>query len=558
MTEIVVIGCGLAGLSAAIAGAERGAHVTLVSPMVPERSQSVMAMGGINAALDLKGEGDSCEQHFADTMRAGCFIADPGATRRLAEAAPDVIDWLSRQGVCFTRDAQGRPDQRPFGGQRKTRTCYSGARTGKQLVSALSTQVRRHEAAGRVTRLLGRRLLSLARDADGRCVGVVLLDQMTNDASALPADTVILAFGAPNGVWGKTTGSQANDGCAAGIAMRDGLSFGNLEMVQFHPTTLETPSKRMLITEAARGLGGRLYALRDGRPWYFMEEWYPELGALMPRDVVSRSIYRVVHEMGLKHDGRDEVLLDITHLRADVIERDLDEVLDTCLTYRGIDPRVEPIPVYPGVHFSMGGILVDEGNRADVDRVMAAGECACQFHGANRLGGNSTLAAVHGGRLCAESAVQQGPGASGPRRDAALDEALAGARADIAAWSACGPTGEPSRDVRARLVQTMHACMGIYRDAAGLERGLGTLRDLFEGCRSTGCGESYYDFLSTREELRLAVAMVGSALERKESRGAHQRTDFPDTDDERYRATMVTSWRDGRARTEVRACQTHA
>ena len=554
MIEIAVIGCGLAGLSAAISAAEMGAHVTLVSPMAPARSQSVMAMGGINAALDLKGEHDSCEQHFADTMRAGCSIADPEATRRLAEAAPGIIDWLSRQGVCFTRDDRGRPDQRPFGGQRKTRTCYSGARTGKQLVSALATQVRRYEASGAVTWLMGLRLLSLARDDDGACIGVVLIDPMTNEATALPADSVVLAFGAPNGVWGKTTGSQVNDGCAAGIALRDGLSFGNLEMVQFHPTTLETPSKRMLITEAARGLGGRLYALRDGRPWYFMEEWYPELGALMPRDVVSRSIYRVVHEMGLTHDGADEVLLDITHLPAKVIERDLDEVLETCLTYRGLDPRVEPIPVYPGVHFSMGGVLVDGANRASVGRILAAGECACQFHGANRLGGNSTLAAVYSGRVCAEGSVELGGVSSRRRADATLGSALERARAGIDGWASRGTTEATSRDIRRDMVSTVHGCMGIYRDARGLERGAARLQDLFEMSGSLGCGEPYYDVLSTREELRVALSMVASALERRESRGAHQRLDFPDTDDERFRAAMVASWQHGHARTEVRPC----
>lgn len=543
MSEVVVVGSGLAGLSASIRAAELGQHVTLVSPMPAERSQSVMAMGGINAALDTKGQGDSCERHFADTMGAGCDLADPVAVRRLVDSAPRTLAWLSDIGVNFTRDSQGRIDLRPFGGQKKTRTAYSGARTGKQLVTALASQVRRHEGSGSITRLLGLSLLSVARDGDGACVGAAFLDRVTERVVVMPADALVLAFGAPNGVYGKTTGSVTNDGCAGGIALRDGLRFANLEMVQFHPTTIETPGKRMLITEAARGMGGRLYVMRAGKPWYFMEEWYPEMGALMPRDVVSRSIHKVVREMGLGNEGRDEVLLDITHIPAADIERDLDEVLETCLTYRGIDPRTEPIPVYPAVHYFMGGILTDASHHTNVGRILAAGECSCQYHGANRLGGNSTLGAIHGGLVSGDECAALGSYPRPDMREAICQAMLTREEHARDAWHATAGNGVSPLAIRREMAEVMGRVMGIYRDGPCLEEGLDELSGLMDRCGQIASGR-YYDYLSVTEALRVARTMVASALERRESRGAHQRSDFPTTDDTNYRRNCLSSWGD--------------
>lgn len=543
MGEILVIGCGLAGMSAAVRAAEMGQHVTMVAPQPSERVQSVMAMGGTNAALDTKGEGDSTELHFQETMKGGCDLADPEAVRRLTTDAPAVIDWLSRIGMNFTRDANGMPDVRAFGGQSKMRTTYAGARTGKQLITALTARTRRYEASGAIMRLTGPRLLALVRDGDGVGVGAVFLDERTGELRAFPADAIVLATGAPNGIYGKTTGSVTDDGSASGIALRDGLAFANLEMVQFHPTTVAAGNKRMLISEAARGQGGRLYAMRDGKPWYFMEEWHPERGALMPRDVVSRSIYRVVHDLGLTHDGRDEVLLDISHLPATMIERDLDEVLETCLTYLKLDPRVEPIPVYPGVHYFMGGILTDASHHTDAERIFAAGECSCQYHGANRLGGNSTLGAIHGGLVSAQEAAALDPYPDVDHRTRLCDAALAHEQAALDTWGNGAADGPRSRDIKTRMAEVMHRSMGIYRDAPTLETAQGELEELATRCEAIGTSEGYYDLVSTRESLRVARAMVSSALERRESRGAHQRLDYPETDDA-FRRNCIALWTD--------------
>ncbi len=355
MPKILVIGCGLAGLAASAKAAELGAEVLLVSPSSTERSQSVMAMGGINGALNTKGQNDSVKEHYIDTIKGGNGLNNPKAVGRLTEDAPEILQWLGKIGTSFTRDENGNIDLRYFGGQKKRRTAYAGARTGKQLVTALTSLCRKYEYEGKITRYTGWRFLSLMLTRNKECVGAILLEENTNKIKSCKADSVIIATGGLNRVYGKTTGSLQSDGSATGLLLMQGIELGNPEMVQFHPTTIDTPVKRMLITEAARGQGGRLYVMKEGKPWYFMEEWYPEFGALMPRDVVSRSIYKVCNEMHLGIDGKNQVYLDISKLPKDVIEVKLDEVVQVCKRYLNLNPANEPIPVYPGVHYFMGG-----------------------------------------------------------------------------------------------------------------------------------------------------------------------------------------------------------
>lgn len=407
MKRVLIIGCGLAGLSAAVRAVECGGIVSLVAPAPSERSQSVMAMGGINGALNTKGQDDSVAQHYQDTIKGGNGLNDPKAVKKLTDNAPEILRWLGAIGTSFTRDENGNIDLRYFGGQKKMRTAYAGARTGKQLVTALNAYCRKFEAEGKVVRYNGWRFLSLLLTKEQECLGAILLEENTNKIHAFPADSVIIATGGVNRVFGKTTGSLQCDGSATGLLFMQGIQLGNPEMVQYHPTTIDTQVKRMLITEAARGQGGRLYVMRDGKPWYFMEEWYPEFGALMPRDVVSRSIYKVCNELHLGIDGKNQVYLDITHLPDDVIQVKLDEVVQVCKRYLNLDPAKEPIPVYPGVHYFMGGIRTDAEHRTNVKRLYAAGECSCQYHGANRLGGNSLLGAIHGGCIAAENACME-------------------------------------------------------------------------------------------------------------------------------------------------------
>jgi succinate dehydrogenase / fumarate reductase flavoprotein subunit len=543
MKEILVIGCGLAGTTAAIKCAEMGHKVKLFSPMPSERAQSVMAMGGINAALNTKGENDSPYEHYLDTLAGGCYLNNPAAVKGLTQNAPSVAKWLGTRGVNFDRDKNGNLELRYFGGQKKMRTAYSGAHTGKQIITALSAECRKYEVEGKIERMIGWYFLSFVLDSNNECAGAVMIHKQQSEIQVFPADVVIMATGGPNRVFGKTSGSAANEGTASGLVFMQGLSFANLEMIQYHPTTIDTPAKRMLITEAARGLGGRLFTVKDGKRWYFMEEWYPERGALMPRDVVSRSIYKVCVNMGIKLNGKNEVYLDITHLPKQKIDQDLDEVVKTCMDFMGLDPHKSPIPVYPGIHYFMGGIKTDEFHRTNISRVFAAGECSSQYHGANRLGGNSVLGAVYGGMVAAKESCSMEKAENHDDRKKACALALEKANKMYYEWEKNNKESFcTSLKIKNDVAEIMNYSMGIYRDGKTLEEALKKLSSLYKECSMMGSNESYYDYVTTPAMVLLAQAMVASALSRRESRGAHQRTDYPETNDSEYRKTTVINY----------------
>ncbi len=547
MDKILIIGCGFGGITAAIKCAQKGAHVVMAGPMQSERAQSVMAMGGINAALNTKGEDDSVAEHFKDTMSGGCYINNAEAVKRLTADAPGIVTWLEELGVNFDRDEEGRVDLRNFGGQKKKRTAYSGAHSGKQIMTALIAECRKYEVSGQIERLDGWRLLRIIQDAEQVCVGAVLLEVNTQQVKVFTADAVIIATGAPNGVFGKTSGSVVNDGSAAGILLRQGVRFADLEMIQYHPTTLETPNKKMLITEAARGQGGRLYTLRDGQRWYFMEEWFPELGALMPRDVVSRSIYKVCNEMGLGIEGKNQVYLDISFLPGKVIDYALDEVVQTCKRYRDIDPHKEPVPVYPGIHYFMGGIQTDEYHRTNIQCLYAVGECSSQYHGANRLGGNSILGAIHGGIMAAGTCCLGKSDNKSRSSDPACEEALKKEQDKVNHCLKHKQAGTvASGEITDKMSRIMQKSMGIYRDRVGLEAAYKEMERLAKQCDEHIIAESYYDYVAAQAAVLLAQAFLISALERKESRGAHQRLDYPQSDDLNYKNNTVIQWKDAR------------
>lgn len=542
MSKVLIVGCGLAGLSAAVKAAEAGMKVILAAPAESERAQSVMAMGGINGALNTKGEEDSTEQHYEDTIRGGNGLNNPKAVKKLTEDAPEILQWLGSIGTSFTRDEQGNIDLRYFGGQKKKRTAYAGAHTGKQLVTALNALCRKYEAEGMVIRCTGWRFLSLILTEEKECAGAILLQGWTNQIKAVLADSVIIATGGLNRVFGKTTGSLHCDASAAGLLLEQGIEFGNPEMVQYHPTTIDTPVKRMLITEAARGQGGRLYTIRNGEKWYFMEEWYPEFGALMPRDVVSRSIYKVCNEMNLGIDGKEQVYLDITHLPSEVIHIKLDEVVQVCKRYKNLDPSKEPIPVYPGVHYFMGGILTDENHKTNIKRVFAAGECSSQYHGSNRLGGNSLLGAIHGGWVAAENAYLAGE-IEKQRQVEGSKAALEKQRSALEIWQESNPKkwGKYVYQLENEVAAIMNSAMGIYRKEKELENAYFQLQELYNEAQYVNSRGNYYDYIRTPALVLVAQAMVKGALARKESRGAHQRRDFPHTDDQKYKKTTVVT-----------------
>lgn len=534
MYDIIIVGNGLAGLSAAVTCAEAGGRVLLASSNQPERSQSVMAEGGINAALNYKGEDDSPEQHMADTLRAGCDLADAQAVAGLCAAAPVIIEWADRLGTVFSRDEAGRVDQRCFGGQKKKRTAYANAGIGRQLMAALSRYCRKLESAGRIEVREDLRLVSLAL-GDRGCCGGVFRPVTGGEPLGIAADGVILSCGGPGGLFGNNTGSLLSDGAAAAALFSQGVAMADLEMIQYHPTTAAGPGKRLLISEAARGEGGRLFTYKEGKPWYFMEEWFPEGGNLMPRDVVSRSIYKVVRELNLGVEGRDEVLLDISFLPKDVLETRLAEICRNCRTFLGVDPARQPIPVWPGVHYFMGGFYVGRDHACSVPRLWAAGECACQYHGANRLGGNSTLGAIYGGRVAAASALGLPPLYGEAEKKALLELEVSRQRELSAAFS--GSLRPPA--LRRLLQELMREGMAIFRSEESLTAALSRLDALEEEARGLAGGAEAADSLTLTCQLALSRAMLLSALARRESRGAHQRSDFPARDDAGFRAVTV-------------------
>ncbi len=533
MRRVVIIGAGIAAMSAALTLAEQGWKSVLVSPMISERAQSVMAEGGINAALDTMGEGDSVRAHFCDTMAAGCGLADPNAVADLTAHGPETVRALASLGVPFHTTASGDITLRPFGGQKKRRTAFVRSSTGRQIVTALARACRREEKAGRIVRL-SHHWLQQILTAEGRCTGCIVRDGRMGRFDVL-AGPVLLASGGLNGLFGKTTGSVQNTGAATALAYAVGAACGNLEMIQYHPTTVPISGKRVLISEAARGEGGRLFLRRGGEKWYFMEEKYPELKNLMPRDVVSWEIEQVCRET-----GEDRAWLDLTGVDPAVFDERLEDLRAFCLEFLHLDPQKEPVPVYPGIHYFMGGVYVDRAHRSTLPGLYAAGECACQYHGANRLGGNSLLGAVYGGRRAAETLLRDdGPPAPPPDAQARWTAALREIENR--------PGRVSCRAAEGRMNEAMNDCLGIRRCEEELAAGAKTLADLSTSLAagydpSAGAPEQYL----LERRLILARAMVDSARARRESRGAQYRTDYPKRDDGAFQKTTLARWRAGK------------
>ncbi len=520
--SVNIAGAGLAGLSAALTLAEQGIHCNLISVLPSERAQSVMAEGGMNAALNTMGEADEPRFHFEDTMKGGVYLADPNAVKGLTDTAPDIIRRLHAIGVPFQMKGQ-EIVQRPFGGQKKKRTAYAMSSTGKVVMTSLIDEVRKFEASGSIRRFSHIEIRKI-EIKNARCLGLWGRDTYTGKSVFFPGP-VILCCGGLNGFFsGMTTGTTANTGSLTASLFADGVQMGNLEMIQYHPTTAAISGKRMLISEAARGEGGRLFVRRrsscGGQPeeeWYFMEEKYPELGNLMPRDVVSKEIYTVIHDPDLE----DQVYLDIRHLNKETWSKKLSDLRKEVIHYLNIDPVREPVPISPGIHFFMGGILVDEQHRTNIGNLWAAGECACQYHGANRLGGNSMIAAVYGGHVAALDAGKM-------KKNGALP-----AGPEIPEAEETGNTAvQETVLVQKKMTEILAEGLGIYRNEEALQKALQGLENL----------EKMTEGKEERQRLLLAKAMVCSAIERKESRGAHARTDFPERDDVHFKKTTVAEY----------------
>ncbi|MFS8580037.1 MAG: succinate dehydrogenase (quinone) flavoprotein subunit, partial [Novibacillus thermophilus] len=351
--------------------AEAGADIDLLSIVPVKRSHSVCAQGGINGAVNTKGEGDSPWEHFDDTVYGGDFLANQPPVKAMCEAAPAIIHLMDRMGVMFNRTPEGLLDFRRFGGTKHHRTAYAGATTGQQLLYALDEHVRRWEVAGRVTKYEHWEFVGIVLDDEGVCRGAVAQNLRNMEFKVFRADAVILATGGPSIIFGKTTNSMINTGTAASAVYQQGARYANGEFIQVHPTTIPGDDKLRLMSESARGEGGRVWTYKDGKPWYFLEEWYPEYGNLVPRDIATRAIFKVCVEMKLGINGENMVYLDLSHMDPKELDVKLGGILEIYEKFMGEDPRKVPMKIFPGVHYSMGGLWVDYDQKTNIPGLFA-------------------------------------------------------------------------------------------------------------------------------------------------------------------------------------------
>jgi succinate dehydrogenase / fumarate reductase flavoprotein subunit len=558
--RIIVVGGGLAGLSAVIKIAEAGGSVDLFSIVPVKRSHSVCAQGGINAAKNLKGEGDTTYKHFDDTIYGGDFLANQTPVKAMCEAAPAIIDLLDRMGVPFNRTPEGLLDFRRFGGTLYNRTAFAGATTGQQLLYALDEQVRRFESEGKVKKYEGWEFLSAVLDSKGQARGITALDLRTMELRSFAADAIILATGGIGAIFGKSTNSVVCTGSAQSAIFQQGAYYANGELIQVHPTTIPGEDKLRLMSESARGEGGRVWVPRtpgDKRPvkqipeaerFYFLEEWYPKYGNLVPRDVATRAIHRVVYEEGLGIDGQPMVYLDLTHIDRATLNRKLEGILEIYEKFVGVDPRDEPMKIFPGMHYTMGGLWVDFNQMTNIPGVFAAGECEYQYHGANRLGANSLLSCIFAG-------FHSGPNALEYAKNLPAAEGDGGHAAELARQAEINGkllknegTENPFRLWR-ELGQTMTEHATVIRYNKGLKQADEKIVELLErykkvnlSDRSQWANTSFAFARQLKNMLELSRTVVLGALARDESRGAHYKPDFPERNDEKFLKTTKASF----------------
>jgi len=557
--KIIVVGGGLAGLMATIRVAEAGIPVELFSIVPVKRSHSVCAQGGINAAKNRKGEGDTIDKHFDDTIYGGDFLANQPLVKRMCEAAPGIIDLLDRMGVMFNRTPEGLLDYRRFGGTLYHRTAFAGATTGQQLLYALDEQVRRHEAEGRVTKFEGFTFLSAVIDGGGVCRGICSMDLRSMEVKTHPADAVIFATGGIGAIFGRSTNSVVCTGSAQSALFQQSVDYANGEFIQVHPTAIPGEDKLRLMSESARGEGGRVWVPRnpaekraaksipEAERFYFLEEWYPKYGNLVPRDIATRAIHRIVYQEKLGVDGQAAVYLDVSHIPRETLDRKLEGILEIYEKFLGVDPRVEPMKVFPGMHYTMGGIWVNgEDQATNVPGIYAAGECEYQYHGANRLGANSLVSCIFGGGIAAPAAVKYAKNlekgseatastvfASEKKRQEGKNQALLaqdGAENPITIWRELGE------------VMTEHVTVTrINKDLESTDAQIRTLQERYKKINLSDRTRWSNQTLNFARELEnmliLARVITLGALARNESRGAHYKPDFPQRDDANWLKT---------------------
>jgi succinate dehydrogenase / fumarate reductase flavoprotein subunit len=558
--RIIVVGGGLAGLSAVIKIAEAGGNVDLFSIVPVKRSHSVCAQGGINAAKNLKGEGDTTYKHFDDTIYGGDFLANQTPVKLMCEAAPAIIDLLDRMGVPFNRTPEGQLDFRRFGGTLYNRTAFAGATTGQQLLYALDEQVRRFEAEGKVKKYEGWEFLSAVLDSKGAARGITALNLRDMELRSFPADAIILATGGIGAIFGKSTNSVVCTGSAQSAVFQQGAYYANGELIQVHPTAIPGEDKLRLMSESARGEGGRVWVPRtpgdkragkqipEAERFYFLEEWYPKYGNLVPRDIATRAIHKVVYENGLGIDGQPMVYLDLSHIDRATLDRKLGGILDIYEKFVGEDPHEVPMKIFPGMHYTMGGMWVDVNQMTNIPGVFAAGECEYQYHGANRLGANSLLSCIYAGFISGPNAIEYAKNLPAMEGDGGHAAELTRQREINDKLIKNEGTENPFRLWR-ELGTTMTENATVIRYNKGLQKADEKIVELIERYKKVNLGDksqwantSFAFARQLQNMLELARVIAQGALRRDESRGAHYKPDFPERNDEKFLKTTKASF----------------
>ena len=560
-SRVLVIGGGLAGLSATMRLAELGVHVDLVSLVPVKRSHSVCAQGGINSVNAVtRQQGDNEYKHLDDTVYGGDFLQHQPPVKEMADWAPRIIDLMDRLGVPFNRTPEGFRDQRRFGGTLYKRTSFAGATTGQQLLYSLDEQVRRWEAEGRVKKWEFWDFLEPVMDDDGRCIGAVCQDMVTMKFKAFSADAVILASGGCGLLYGRSTMSMICTGSAVSRAYKAGVKYGNAEFIQVHPTAVPGADKLRLMSESARGEGGRVWVPRkaqDARDpkdipvaerYYFLEERYPEYGNLVPRDIATREIFDICTTDGLSVEkDRLCVYLDLTHIPRETLDRKLGGILEIYEKFQGVDPREAPMKIFPAVHYSMGGLWVDyeksetggllEGSprnqQTNIPGLYAIGECDYQYHGANRLGANSLLSCIFSGLFCASGVIA---GAKKNTRDETSPDFVAAVKRQEERHQAIlsRPAGESNPyDIHRQLGDIMTRTATVVRRNEQLSQAYDEvcqLENVWEHCSLSDTGnwtnQNVVFTKSVGDMFPLAKLILKGALLRDECRGAHYKPDF--------------------------------
>ena len=576
-SRVIVVGGGLAGLGAAVKAAELGVQVDLFSIVPVKRSHSVCAQGGINACNEIaRQQGYSEYEHFDESIYGGDFLANQPPVYEMAHWAPRIIDLLDRMGVPFNRTKEGQRDLRLFGGSLYKRTHFAGATTGQQLIYAFDEQVRRFETEGKVTKYEHWEFLRPLIAADGTCCGIVAQDLRTMQVRAFRAGAVVMATGGCGLVFGKSTNSVMCTGGAASRCYQLGAWYGNGEFIQVHPTAIPGHDKLRLMSESARGEGGRVWVPRrkgdhrdprqipDAERWYFLEEKYPKYGNIVPRDIATREIFDVCVNQGMGVGGQNQVYLDLTHLGREYMDRKLGGIVEIYRKFVGEEPSEVPMRIFPGMHYSMGGLWTTYTAKPDhkgmvygapnnmmtnIPGLYAFGEVNYQFHGANRLGANALLSCIFDGLFSGASvAAWAKDHAVDAVPQQVFDDGVAAEQARMQSL-ATGTGGENPYQIGKELGDEMTAAATVVKSETRLLQSRAKLAELRDRSRrmslsDTGMwtNQNLSYARAVADMVILAQAIIEGSLERKESRGSHYRSYFPTPNDERFLNSTVAAY----------------